>query len=172
MILRRLTHTDRLAFFRALADWPSDAEARTWFTGYDASMSFDSLLSMLDAEHKGEGSLPGGFVPCTRLYAFVDNTIIGRLSIRHSLTPTLRQYGGNIGYSIAPKYRGNGYATEMLRLALPMCKEFGLKEVLLTIEAGNNASRRVIEKNGGRFIGRTLAGIERYTICTSYSKTG
>jgi predicted acetyltransferase len=170
MVLRRLTHTDRFAFFRALTDWPSDEEAKTWFTGYDMSMSFESLLDMIEAEHRGEGSFPG-FVPCTRLYGFTNfgRTIIGRLSIRHKLTPALSNYGGNIGYSIAPKYRGRGYATSMLRLALPMCKKLGMKEALLTIEPGNSSSRRVIEKNGGKLAGRVAFDngtvMERWLVC-------
>jgi len=39
-----------------------------------------------------------------------------------------------------------------LRVALERAKAVGLKRVEITTDPGNEASRRVIEKNGGRFV--------------------
>ena len=73
----------------------------------------------------------------------------GIINIRHELNDFLRQYGGHIGYSVHPACWNQGYATEMLALALQQCDALGLRELLLTCSPDNPASRRVIEKNGG-----------------------
>ncbi|WP_244918731.1 GNAT family N-acetyltransferase [Paenibacillus dendritiformis] len=51
----------------------------------------------------------------------------------------------------------------MLRLLLAEARRIGLREVLLTCDEDNMASRRVIEKNGGRLTG-TADGICKYWI--------
>jgi predicted acetyltransferase len=56
---------------------------------------------------------------------------------------------GHIGYAVVPWKRGNGYATRALGLLLPEAREQGLAFVELTTDAGNVASQRVIEANGG-----------------------
>ena len=47
------------------------------------------------------------------------------------------------------KYRRKGYATQMLRLALPACKALGLDRVLISCVEGNEGSKRTILRNGG-----------------------
>lgn len=74
---------------------------------------------------------------------------MGRVSIRHHLNPALRLVGGHIGYSVRPGFRRNGYAGQILDLALIEARGLGIGEVLLTCDANNLASRRVIESHGG-----------------------
>ena len=75
--------------------------------------------------------------------------IIGMVNIRHTLNDKLLFHGGNIGYSIRPTERGNGYAKIALFLALKECFSLGLTRVLITAEDNNVPSYRTIEALGG-----------------------
>ena len=61
---------------------------------------------------------------------------------------------GHIGYSIVPWKRQKGYATRALRLLLAEIDEDGLDYVELTTDVSNEASKRVIEANGGLLVER------------------
>jgi len=74
---------------------------------------------------------------------------LGRLAIRHRLTPHLLEYGGHIGYDIRPSARRRGHATAMLGASLPWARELGIDPVLVTCDNDNVGSRKVIEGNGG-----------------------
>ena len=80
-----------------------------------------------------------------------DNEVVGRVNIRHELTPKLERFGGHIGYAIAPSQRRKGYGTMILKLALVKAKELCLKRILITCDIDNIASRKIIENNGGVF---------------------
>ena len=71
------------------------------------------------------------------------------LQIRHCFNDYLEKFGGHIGYSVAPSERRKGYATEMLKAALPKCRELGLDKVLITCIDHNVGSRKTILANGG-----------------------
>lgn len=78
-----------------------------------------------------------------------DDRLLGMIQIRHYFNEYLEKYAGHIGYSIRPAERRKGYATEMLRLALPFCRELGLKKVLISCEPWNIGSEKTILRNGG-----------------------
>ena len=92
------------------------------------------------------------YSPHTLYIAINDNTeIVGAIGIRWKQVPILLTYGGLIGYSIRPSQRGKGYANEMLKLALEKFKNTDIDNILITCKDFNIASKRVIEKNGGKF---------------------
>ena len=61
-------------------------------------------------------------------------------------------YGGQIGYGIDEKYRGNGYAVRACCLLLPVARAHNMTKLLITNDVSNTASRRVCEKLGLRLV--------------------
>ena len=116
--------------------------------------------------------VPEGLVPATQ-YLFVreaDQKIVGMLQIRHFLNDYLAEYGGHIGYSVAPSERRKGYATQMPQSALPKCRELGLDKVLITCADHNVGSRKIILANGGVYESTVhepeeQVCLEKYWIC-------
>ena len=76
--------------------------------------------------------------------------IVGQSSVRHKLTPALEQRGGNIGYYVKPSERRNGYGAHLLKLTLEKACALGLMRVLITCDADNVASAKIILRNGGK----------------------
>jgi len=97
------------------------------------------------------GEWVDGYAPQTVLWWVAGDKYLGRLSIRHRLTPHLLYHGGNIGFEVRPSARRRGHATAMLAAALPLAAALGVDPARVDCYAGNVASRRVIVKNGGVF---------------------
>ncbi len=95
------------------------------------------------------GEWVDGYVPQTVLWWVTGDEYLGRLSIRHRLTPHLLHHGGNIGFEVRPSARRRGHAAAMLAAALPLAAAIGIDPARIDCEAGNVASRRAIERNGG-----------------------
>ena len=127
----------------------------------DAGSSMDGTGSLrrLDApewlEHcalmANEATVPEGRVQATQFVCMreSDGRIVGMIDVRHRFNDYLRAYGGHIGYSVRPDERRKGYASRMLALALPYCRELGLDRVMISCLVENEGSRRTILKNGG-----------------------
>lgn len=102
-------------------------------------------------EYEDTAIVPAHLVPATQLF-FVresDNRLIGMIQIRHYFNDYLEKFGGHIGYSVRPSERRKGHAKEMLKMAIPFCREAGLEKVLITCIDGNIGSEKTILANGG-----------------------
>jgi predicted acetyltransferase len=114
-------------------------------------MAWDEYMERLAAWRVGV-ALPDNFLPSTFLVADVDGQIVGRSSIRHSITNEfLAREGGHIGYCVLAEHRRRGYATEILRQSLVVVRSIGVERVLVTCDDDNVGSATVIERCGGVF---------------------
>jgi predicted acetyltransferase len=147
--LRRPRPDDEDAFLEARSAVPADNP--TFLRNYRQGMTFTDFLRVIEDLRVGRG-LPLDVAPSSFLFALCQGRIVGRASIRHTLTPPLGNLAGHIGYAALPEFRSRGYATQILRAAVRFAHdELGLDRVLVTCDDDNAASIRVIEKNHGVF---------------------
>jgi len=124
------------------------------YYGAVADLTDDELpgyVEMLVADTRERSPRPAGYVPSTHLWWVDGEQFLGRLHIRHRLTPSLRDEGGHLGYHVPLPHRRRGHATAMLAASLPVAAALEIDCLLLTCDADNIASRKVIEANGGLF---------------------
>lgn len=110
---------------------------------------FRAFADEVRAQRLEETPRPAGFVPATELWWVDGDEFLGRIGIRHRLTPALLEMGGHIGYDVRPSARRRGHATAMLREGLIAARRLGIKSALVTCDTDNVGSRAVIERNGG-----------------------
>ncbi len=113
-------------------------------------MNFEEWYQELE-NNKNKDKISNGYSTQTTYLVIDNNVIIGVLNARWEKVMTLMLFGGLIGYSIRPKYRGKGYANEMLKLGLEKFKEKNINEIPISCKDFNIASKKVIEKNNGIF---------------------
>lgn len=141
---------------------PADEAAvmayRGEFLAHGDSMDGSSMLNAFETyadwlshvtDNLREETVRPGLVPASTLLAWDGDHLVGMIDIRHRLNDFLLSFGGHIGYSVRKSCRRQGYATQMLHLALDECRKLGLDRVLVTCDKANLASARTIVKNGG-----------------------
>ncbi len=111
--------------------------------------TFATYVDDTIAQRREDAPRPVGYVPSTVLWWVDGAEFLGRISIRHRLTPHLLEVGGHVGYDVRPTARRRGHATAMLAAALPLAHDLGIDPALITCDTDNAGSRLVIERNGG-----------------------
>jgi len=147
--LKKLSAADGTDVYRMLQEIPREENG---LVNKANGLSFDEFKGWLrkkELDSQQEGLKDGWRVPSTVYWLFADGVPVGFGTVRHFLTDALRREGGNIGYGIAPQYRGNGYGKELLRLLLEKAREMGMAQALVTIRLDNCASQAVALANGG-----------------------
>jgi len=151
----------RRSFAEAMAEFRAEGRGaeddHTVIGGYIRSRSaewaddeaFRAFVASVRAEALEETPRPEGFAPATELWWVEGDEFLGRIAIRHRLTPRLLEMGGHIGYDVRPSARRRGHATEMLNRALGVARALGIERALITCDIDNIGSRTVIERNGG-----------------------
>ena len=143
---------DELSFRAAFEEFKRETLPWQFAFGFDDPIDFADYVDQLLGHSRGIG-IPAGWVQNTFFVGVVDGLVVGRLSLRHSLNDYLSKIGGHIGYGVIPSKRSKGYATELLRQAIPICASLGISKALVSCDVNNTASRKVIESCGGIFEG-------------------
>lgn len=115
-----------------------------------ALADFPAYLQQLRSFASSDEPRPG-LVRQHNLWLIDGSEVVGHLRLRPRLNERLHWIGGHVGYDVPPARRNRGYATCMLALGLHEAAAHALERVLLTADATNAASIKVIERNGGRF---------------------
>jgi len=124
-------------------------EIRMYGSSWASRDGFSSYLARLAADAEEDRVRPGR-VPASTWWWVEGSTYLGRIAVRHRLNDWLLEIGGHIGYDVRPSARRRGHATAMLQAVLPEAHALGIDPALLTCDVGNVASRKVIERAGGR----------------------
>ena len=146
----------RDSFLNGLSSLSSQSDRSSWiYLGESADLTlplkdFDRYVAILIQR---QTVAPAGFVCDTTYWATSENTVVGRISIRHELNASLQKVGGHIGFITHPAWRGNGVASTMLRDVLKTERARHIGKLLLTCDSTNIASERTIRKNGGLLAG-------------------
>ena len=145
-------------------------EIRTFGPTWGEDTGFAAYVAALRAQAGQDANRPADLVPCTSWWWVEGTEYLGRIALRHRLTERLLQTGGHIGYDVRPSARRRGHATAMLAAVLPEAAARGIDRALVTCEASNAGSRRVIEHNGG-VLEDQRGGLLRYWVPTSAMRT-
>lgn len=78
--------------------------------------------------------------------------VVGVIHLRIGEHPTLINHLGHIGYEVFPNFRGRSYAQRATQLLLPLAKLNGMKDLWITCNPENLASRRTCEKLGALYV--------------------
>ena len=100
-------------------------------------------------------NMPKGWIPATTYFLYINDVPIGYGRIRHSSSEYLETIvgAGNLGYGVSKEYRGKGYGNILFKELLKKCKEYGYNEIKLFPLKTNEATIKIMIKNGGRIIG-------------------
>lgn len=164
--LRPLTLADEAEFLAARENM-TKTDDWMFALSYEPDMAWADYVE-LHRNYRLGLNLPDNLVRAAFLVADVDDTIVGRASLRFGLNEFLLHQGGHIGYGVLAEHRRKGYATEILRQALIITRSEGIDPVLVTCDDTNAASSVVIERCGGRLEniveGAGGAAVRRYWI--------
>lgn len=139
-------------FLRMAQEWrlQGDDRYRSMLDDYEAYLA--ELRRFEDA-----ATVPPEWVRCTEFGLEVDGEIVGCSRLRFALNARLELEGGHIGYDVRPSARCKGFGSLMLRLVLVEALRAGLERVLVTADADNAPSLRIIEKSGGVLAGEAAS---------------
>lgn len=95
-----------------------------------------------------------GFVPAYEFtMTFRDSgSPVGGIRLRLGDSEFLVKYAGQIGYNVDEPHRGHRYAARSCRLLIPLARSHGFKELWITCNPENIASRRTCELVGAEFV--------------------
>ena len=140
----------RAAFLRCARDHVDHGDDPERSREYTRALGdFDAYLAELLRYAASDEPGPG-LVRQHNFWLMDAGEMVGHVRLRPRLNERLHWIGGHIGYDVPPSRRNRGYATHMLALALREAGARGVEKALLTADATNAASIKVMERNGAR----------------------
>ncbi|MEV8510590.1 GNAT family protein [Actinoplanes sp. NPDC051475] len=138
LVLRRFRLEDAGALAAYRSD-PSVARYQSWNSPYSLDKARYAVQTMVAADPRQ----PGWFQYAVELAE--EDTLVGDVGV--NLADNLRQ--AEIGYTLAPRWQGHGYATEAVRAVVDhLFRDRGLHKVSAECDARNTASARLLERIG------------------------
>ena len=140
----------RLSFIAAMEEFRAEGrgtatddtmlgrEIRDFGLDWQDPERFEAYAGYLRDQAREDAPRRPGYVPSTTLWWVDGDEYLGRLAIRHRLTPRLTDLGGHIGYDVKPSARRRGHATAMLAAALPLARALGIDPALVTCDESND----------------------------------
>jgi predicted acetyltransferase len=117
---------------------------------FASETSGDEIALEFDQIYDREGS-PWG-VAAYRFHILFQGERAGTISLRVGSDERLVQYAGQIGFGVAPPFRGHRLAELATRLLLPLAREHGLAALWITCNPANTASLRTLERLGAVYV--------------------
>jgi predicted acetyltransferase len=114
----------------------------------DSPAGFAAWVARLAAQEDTSQPPEPGRVHCTYRWIMADGQVLGGIALRHEFSDFVWRTG-HVGYGIRPSARRRGLATWALGQMLGEARTLGLDRVLIVCEAGNVASAKTIERQGG-----------------------
>jgi len=121
-----------------------------------ARTTYDQIVAMLQQQPLGRsfGDPRADLSPSYQFWMHLKPELhpllpmAGAIGLRLGESENLTRYLGQIGYHVFPAVRGNHLAERACRLLLPLAKAHGMKELWITCNPDNLASRRTCERLG------------------------
>ena len=103
-------------------------------------------------EKTADGDEMKNWVPAYHFFICdLNGNRMGKCDLRIGYNDNL-YYGGHIGYSVFPEYRGNHYAGKACLLLFQLAKKHDMKYLYITCNPDNYASRKTCEYAGGKLV--------------------
>lgn len=142
LVIRPLAQRDLTALVR-YRNVPAVAKYQEWALPYTRGLA----QALLDELAGTEGPTPAVWVQLAITDA--DDRLVGDLAVWLDESASLAM----IGYTLAPKQQGKGYATEAVAALMDWLVAQRVHRVAATLDPDNLASARVLERCGFRYTG-------------------
>ena len=113
-------------------------------------MKNDEIFLRLD--RTAEADPARGWVPAYHFtICLPDGTPAGKCDLRIGYCQKL-YFGGHVGYTVFPAYRGHHYAGKACLLLFELARKHGMEYLYITCNVTNPASARTCEYAGGKLV--------------------
>lgn len=103
----------------------------------------------------------GGAVRQHVLWLVDGRSYVGEIRLRDRPSGRHPSIASHVYYEIRPSRRRRGYGTEILHMGMKKARALGWRNVIVSCAVSNTASKRIIERNGGRLLDRRRVPGER-----------